>query len=158
MGSMFIILILTVVLALLSLFLNNIIYIVISLLGLFFNLAFLYISLNLEFLGIVQLMINMGGVVVLILFSILLTDQEKTPSLLKKNKKNYFLGFLAASSFVAIILKEIPQNTIKDQLNVPLSVLTKYLITNFLLSFELASFILLGVLILAVTLVRGVKS
>ena len=130
MGSMFVFLILIIILSLLSIFLNNIIYIVLSLIGLFFNLAFIYMSLDLEFLGIVQLMVNMGGVVVLILFSILLTDQEKNPKLLKKNKKNYLLATISTSFFLFIIMKSIPEHTLKEKVEIPLTVLTKYLITN----------------------------
>ncbi len=141
------------------LFSMNMLYLVLSLLSLFFLLAGYYLLMGIEFLGIVQLMVNLGGVVVLVLFTIFLTKQEGLEAFksLKRSLKQYIFGFFIASSVMIPVIKVVLVRE-GEFLNYPLEVLGQYLITDYLIPFEISSFLLLGTLIAAATLARGVKT
>ncbi|MBC8514768.1 NADH-quinone oxidoreductase subunit J [bacterium] len=63
----------------------NAVFLALALLG----VAALFITLNADFLGVVQVLLYVGGVVVLVLFSILLTRGEaKGGTYLNRNKQN----------------------------------------------------------------------
>lgn len=57
--------------------------------------AGLYVTLNAEFLGVVQILLYVGGVIILLLFGILLTrGSEKGPQYLNRNKQSLPAGAL----------------------------------------------------------------
>ena len=63
----------------------NAVFLAMSLLG----TAALYITLNADFLGIVQILLYLGGIIVLVLFSILLTrGEERGSEYVNRNKQN----------------------------------------------------------------------
>jgi NADH-quinone oxidoreductase subunit J len=64
----------TVVSACIVVFSRNIIYAAFSLLFTFFGVAGLYVLLNADFLAVTQLLIYVGGILVLLLFGVMLTN------------------------------------------------------------------------------------
>jgi NADH-quinone oxidoreductase subunit J len=65
----------TIVSAAVVVFSNNIVYSAFSLLFTFFGVAGMYVLLSSDFLGITQLLVYVGGILVLILFGVMLTNR-----------------------------------------------------------------------------------
>lgn len=78
----------------------NAVFLALSLIG----TAALFVTLNADFLGIVQLLLYVGGVIILLLFGILLTrGAEKGPQYVNRNRQSLpaALGVLALSGWMA---------------------------------------------------------
>jgi len=138
-------------------FANKIIYSAFALLFTFIGFAGLYVFLGADFLAVTQIIIYVGGILVLILFGILLT--QKIYDLKALAAHNPLFLSLSGGLFVAIILAVIlsknPWFRLVDKaLNPTTSAIGKAILTDYLLPFEIASVLLLGALIGAVYLAR----
>ncbi len=82
---------------------RNIFYAALSLLVCLISLAGIYALLQAEFLAIAQLLIYAGGVLVLLIFGIMLTNRISGKPL-HTDSHNWFIGILLSVSFFALIL------------------------------------------------------
>ena len=148
---------LTIVSACMVAFSRNIIYSAFSLLGTFMGVAGLYIFLGADFVAAVQLLIYVGGILVLILFAVMLTHRitdvaitnraaGRIPALIVVGGLLYFL-IQTVTSTPWVKAKEViftaTTATIGDAF-----------LYDYLLPFELASLVLLAAMIGAVVLSR----
>ncbi len=148
----------TVVSAFIVVFSRNIIYAAFSLLFTFFGVAGLYVLLNADFLAVTQILIYVGGILVLLLFGVMLTS-----SVINVDIKTETIQTVPALVLVAIVagsLSGLFYSTWKDASAPEASVVTttptlgKMLMTSYLLPFEIASVVLLVALIGATFIAR----
>jgi NADH:ubiquinone oxidoreductase subunit 6 (subunit J) len=151
--------------ALIVVFTKNILYAAFALLGVLLGISALYVLANADFLAITQIVVYVGGVLVLIIFGIMLTqssvvslqNQQKIPA----SKSQYMLlstviafvffngllfAILKANLSEISWLKEIAEKEsyIKESTVADIGVL---LMTNYLLPFEIIALLLLVALI-----------
>lgn len=154
------------------LFTKNIMHACISLLGSLIGLAGLYVSLGADFVAVTQVMVYVGGVVILMLFAIMLTGGKDFVSRAQKllglvpimgSKFSYLIGGVVAL-FLFLINFKIIQNIISStpkagDLTYTSTVeeLGQLLITDHVLAFELSSILLLGALVGAAIISRPRK-
>jgi NADH-quinone oxidoreductase subunit J len=136
---------------------RNLIYSVFSLLFTFFGVAMLYVLLGADFLAVTQLMIYVGGILILLLFGVMLT--HKLYSLNLKTEVIQFLPGLIISLATFAILATVAWTTPwpLDPAKIvgpTTAVIGGQFLREYLLPFEVASVLLLIALIGATTLVR----
>jgi len=139
-------------------FTKNLVYAVWALLVVLLCMAIFYAFLGADFVATTQLMIYVGGILVLLVFGLIFSGKTKTekPFILVKNKQNVLSALLAVSvSF--ILSKEIWQIPLKlstqstEPTTTPIAVL---LFTKYIFAFEIAGILLLVALVGA-TLIAG---
>lgn len=140
-------------------FSRNIIYSAFSLLFTFFGVAGLYALLQADFLAITQILIYVGGILVLLLFGVMLTNRVVSVDI-----KTGTLQTVPALLIVAVVagsLSGIFYSTWKGIPAAAPSLMTtttkslgEMLMTSYLLPFEIASVILLVALIGAAMISR----
>jgi len=149
---------------------KNIMHSCVFLLFCLFGVAGLYASMSAEFLAVTQIIVYIGGVVVLMLFAIMLTGgrdyKSKLHSVLNLpplmgGQSSYFKGifiglviFSSLSFFFYHLLKYMPlkEHPVSDYKSIGMS-----LLSDNILAFELSSVLLLGALIGAATIARPLK-
>ena len=142
-------------------FSRNIIYSAFALLFAFFGVAGLYILLSADFLAVTQLLIYVGGILVLLLFGVMLTNK-----VIDVEMKTGTLQTLPASIIVAMtagtlcgvfyitdwkIVKDAPAFATTT------NALGQMFMTTYLLPFEVASVVLLVALVGAAMIARRDK-
>ncbi|MGE5315324.1 MAG: NADH-quinone oxidoreductase subunit J [Acidobacteriota bacterium] len=143
-------------------FSRNIVYSAFSLLFTFFGVAGLYVLLNSDFLAITQLMVYVGGILVLILFGVMLTN--KVVSVDIKTGTLQMIPATILSAVVAGILLTVFLYTGWAGAGAGADVKTtapkigEALITSHALLFEVASVVLLVAIIGAAMIARREKS
>jgi NADH-quinone oxidoreductase subunit J len=136
---------------------KNLVYAALSLLVTFAGVTALYIFLWADFLAGVQVVIYIGGIIVLILFGIMLTHRITSVNITQTNVQRgigmivalFILGFLFWMIVSTPWLQQTaaePTETVRD-----IGIL---LMTDYLLPFEVASVLLLAALIGAAMLSR----
>jgi NADH-quinone oxidoreductase subunit J len=149
----------TVVSALIVVFSKSIIYSAFSLLFTFFGVAGLYVLLQADFLAVTQILIYVGGILVLMLFGVMLTNKVVNVEL-----KTGTLHTIPALFLVAIVSgtlaglfystwKGIGIEAASTQVTTT-KALGNLLMTTYLLPFEIASVVLLVALIGAAMFAR----
>ncbi len=128
-----------------------------SLLFTFFGVAGLYVMMGADFLAGTQVLVYIGGVLILILFGILLTTKLPTADLFSHGGKRG-LGLLVGALLLALLLvvvfrtqwplvqPGVAEATSRD--------IGRGFMTTWLLPFEVASILLLGALVGALHLAR----
>ena len=148
----------TVVSAFIVVFSRNIIYSAFSLLFTFFGVAGLYVLLQADFLAVTQVLIYVGGILVLLLFGVMLTNKVVNVEI-----KTGTLHTIPALVLVAVVAGSLSGLFYSTWRNVgtpaPGSTTTtktlgEMLMTSYLLPFEIASVILLVALIGAALIAR----
>ncbi len=141
----------TVVSGFIVVFSKNIIYAAFSLLFTFFGVAGLYVLLQADFLAVTQILIYVGGIMVLLLFGVMLTNKVVNVEL--RTGTIHTIPALILVAVVAGSLAGVFYSTWKN-VTAPASALTTttkslgdMLMTGYLLPFEIASVILLVALI-----------
>lgn len=147
----------TVVSACIVVFSKNIMRAVFSLLFTFFGVAGLFLYLHADFLAVTQVLIYVGGVLVLLLFGIMLT-QRMVEGDVRTGRVQFLPAMIAIAllmGFLMVVIFKTPwqiqppanfQNTTAG-----IGVL---LMTEWLLPFEVASILLLAALVGAVSIAR----
>jgi len=136
---------------------NQLLYSAIALLFTLFGVAGLYIYLWADFIAGVQLLVYIGGINVLIIFGIMLTNRISSVRLSQTNLQQGVGGVFAFWVFlmISLIISKTqwhqvtaaePSSTVKE--------VGTLLMTKYLLPFEAASVLLLGALIGAAILSR----
>lgn len=133
-----------------------------SLIGLFACLAALYVSLQAQFLGAIQIIVYAGAIMVLFVFVIMLLNVRKEATALDKHRYLYilalpFAGLLAGEIIYALRYVE-KINISADKPVVGDSQSIGYgLYTSYLMPFELTSILILLAIVGSVVLARREK-
>ena len=153
----YLIAIITVGSAVIVAFSRNIIYSAFSLLGTFAGVAGLYVFLGADFVAAVQVLIYVGGILVLILFAVMLTHRI-TDVEITNRAVGRLPGLLVVGVFLALLVQtilETPWVKVKEVAHQPTTAqIGDLFLETYLLPFELASLVLLAAMIGAVVLSR----
>ncbi len=140
------------------LFTKNVLHAVLSLLAVFLGVSAMFVFAGADFLAITQLVVYVGGVLVLMLFGVMLTNRE-TGAVYPVSKNKYFIsGILSGFSVLGILGYVLLKN---QQVFLPVSgkaspaissvptvkVIGIGLMSEYVLVFELAGILLLLALI-----------
>lgn len=139
---------------------RNVIYSAFFLLFTFFGVAGIYVLLAADFLAVVQIMVYVGGILILLLFGVMLTNKitnvdirTGTANLLPAS---IAVGLLMGALVSAMLFSswrvqdtQVPETTIKN--------LGALLVTDYILIFELLGILLLIALIGAASIARRDK-
>jgi NADH-quinone oxidoreductase subunit J len=158
-AAFFVFAIITVLSAFIVVFSKNVMYSAFSLLFTFFGVAGLYVLLQADFLAMTQILIYVGGILVLMLFGVMLTNKivnvelksgtlHTIPALLLVAIVSGTLAGLFYSTWKGVDAPSLPDQTTTTK------TLGEMLMTSYLLPFEIASVILLVALIGAAMFAR----
>lgn len=143
-------------------FSKNLVYSAFSLLGTFVGVAGLFVLLGADFIAIIQLLVYVGGIMVLYLFAVLMTSGISDVKL--TNRSIAVKAAVPAAVFLFLLLGKLIFSTEWFVAAEPAKFepttarIGDALLTEYMLPFELASVLLLGTLVGAVALGRrGVK-
>ncbi len=136
---------------------RNVVYSAFGLMGALLGTAGLYAFLAADFLAVVQILVYVGGILVLTLFAIMLTHQIADVEI-----SNRSVGRLPAAAIVGVIaigmgiaLFRAPWKQVPPREPMPTTYgIGEAFLTDFLLPFELASVVLLTALVGAIVLSR----
>lgn len=138
---------------------RNIVYSAFSLLGTFLGVAGLYVFLSADFLAVAQLLVYVGGVLVLFLFAVMLTNRIDNVKV-----SNVSMGLIpatlatvATTALLAFVSVRAPWKTTPGaagELKPTAEALGELFLNQYLLPFEIASVVLLVTLIGAVVVAR----
>ena len=140
-------------------FSRNIMYAAFSLLFTFFGVAGFYVLLNADFLAVTQVLIYVGGILVLLLFGVMLTSRVVSVEIKSGTLQTgpamvivaIIAGTLAGLFYTAWKSVPVPPQPLQPTTTVSLG---QMLMTSYLLPFEVASVILLVALIGAAMMAR----
>lgn len=127
------------------------------LLGTLTGVAGLYLMLGADFLGMTQIMVYIGGINVLLLFGIMLTQKEPVYVAAAKKTVAKAPALMMGVAVLAVLLGCILNTKwrISQSVDVPTSkAIGTYLMTDYILPFEIVSVLLLVVLVGAAYLAR----
>jgi NADH-quinone oxidoreductase subunit J len=148
----------TVVSAFLVVTSRNILYSAFSLLFTFFGVAGLYALLSADFLAVTQILIYVGGILVLLLFGVMLTnrviDVEVTTSTLRTVPALLIVAVVAGSLTGVFYSTWRWTSLPPSDLTTTTPAIGTLLLTTYLLPFEIASVLLLVALIGAALISR----
>jgi len=136
---------------------RNIVYSAFSLLATLFGVAALFAWLSADYLAITQLIVYVGGVLVLFLFAVMLTnkitDSEDSNPLV--NVTAALPVGLAMGALLVTVAVQTPWEVLaKTTSTETTSLVGNALLTEYLLPFEAASILILGALVGAVMMAR----
>ena len=128
----------------------NLVHSAVSLLITLFGVAGLYVFLYADFLAATQIVIYVGGILVLIIFGVMLTNKIDKP-VIASDSSNKVIGLFVSSfifSMLAIIVLQTPWNINSDISQGPSTVelIGHLILGKYLLPFELISVLLLAAL------------
>jgi NADH-quinone oxidoreductase subunit J len=149
--------ILTVVSAGIVVFSKNIIYSAFSLLVTFFTVAGIYVLLNADFIAITQLLIYVGGILVLMLFGVMLTTNATNVELNTQTLKALpatIVVAIVSALLVSTVISTKWQSNESAPMETTVKGLGELLLTKYLLPFEIASIVLLVAIVGAAFLAR----
>ena len=152
---------------------KNIMHSCIFLLASLIGIAGLYATLGADFVAVTQIMVYVGGVVILMLFAVMLTGGKDFVSRAQNllglapamgNKWTYGVGSLVALVFLATNVKLImnivqthTQKTFGNEFPSTVNQIGHLLVKEHVLAFELSSVLLLGALVGAAIIARPRK-
>ncbi len=143
-------------------FSKNIIYSAFSLLFTFFGVAGIYVLLNADFLAVTQLLIYVGGILVLLLFGVMLTNKVIDVELKTGTLQTVPASMIVAATagvlcgvFYITDWRIIPSTIAMDATTAELG---NMFMTTWLLPFEIASVVLLVALVGAAMIARKDKA
>jgi NADH-quinone oxidoreductase subunit J len=149
--------IITVGSALMVAFSRNIIYSAFSLLGTFAGVAGIYVFLGADFVAAGQLLIYVGGILVLLLFAVMLTHRI-TDVEITNRAAGRIPALIVTGVFIYLLVqtvRETPWVKAKEIIYQPTTAkIGDLFLDSYLLPFELASLVLLAALIGAVVISR----
>ncbi|UCH61747.1 MAG: NADH-quinone oxidoreductase subunit J [Fidelibacterota bacterium] len=137
---------------------RNLVYSAVALMGTLFGVAGLYVFLYADFMAAVQIVIYVGGILVLIIFGVMLTNKIATPVLIQTSMPNRALAavvvFLIFLGLTTLLFRTpwhegatvAPEGTV--------ATIGQALLTKYLIHFEVAGVLLLLALLGAAYLSR----
>ena len=136
---------------------SQLIHSAVSLLFTLFGIAGLYVFLYADFMAATQVIIYVGGILVLIIFGVMLTNKIDTPSIVSSSS-NQVLGFFASLFLLFLQLGVVFKTDWKlgpiNELDSTVNIIGRLLLQDYLLAFEIISVLLLASLIGAAFLSR----
>lgn len=149
---------LTIAAGLFILFSKNLIYGAFALFVAFLGVAALYVLAGADFLAVSQIMIYVGGILVLLIFGIMLTQQkEKSDDASRHNRVEVpvtrkWWGFLIGGGFFVLLVRVIAASDFRmagEEMSSKSTIKTigVELMTSHLLPFEIAAILLLVALV-----------
>lgn len=134
--------------ALYFVFAKHPLYSILSLIVTFFSVAGLFILLNAQFLGIVQIIVYAGAIMVLFLYILMMLNLNKNDEGQKKNKMKFLSVLATGLVFIGILgaYRGFSQGKI-EAINTEVGLtknLGKVLFNEYVLPFELASILILA--------------
>jgi NADH-quinone oxidoreductase subunit J len=152
---------------------KNIMHSCIFLLGSLIGIAGLYATLGADFVAVTQIMVYVGGIVILMLFAVMLTGGKDFASRAQNllglaptmgNKWTYGVGLFVGLVFLltnikllSSIMKSYPEKTFGNEFPSTVSQIGHLLVKEHVLAFELSSVLLLGALVGAAIIARPRK-
>jgi NADH-quinone oxidoreductase subunit J len=152
---------------------KNIMHSCIFLLGSLLGISGLYATMGADFVAVTQIMVYVGGVVILMLFAVMLTGGKDFVSRAQNllglapsmgNKWTYAIGLLVAVVFlftnvqlIRNVVKSVPAKTFGPEFPSTVNQIGHLLIKDHVLAFELSSVLLLGALVGAAIIARPRK-
>ena len=136
---------------------NQLIYSAVALLFTLFGVAGLYVFLWADFIAGVQLLVYVGGILVLIIFGIMLTNRISSVRISHKSVQQGVGGVVVIWLFIFLSIVVIKTPWFNQPAMEPTSSVAqvgRLLLTKYLLPFEVVSVLLLGALIGAAVLSR----
>jgi len=137
-------------------FARNPLYAILSLIVTMFSIAGMYILLNAQFLGIVQVIVYTGAIMVLFLYILMMLNLNKEDESKKENLPKFIGIFSVCILFVGMLgaYKGLSGKTVAES-NIDYSVgltknLGRLLFNEYVLPFELASILILAGIVGAV--------
>jgi NADH-quinone oxidoreductase subunit J len=138
-------------------FSRNIVYSAFALMGTFLGVAGLYVTLGADFLGVVQVLIYIGGILVLVLFAVMLTHRIGDVEVSNRAVGRAPALVVVGGVFTLMVTAVMQGGWAAREIG-PVAPTTagigEALLTTYVLPFELASVVLLAALIAAVVLSR----
>ncbi len=138
-------------------FTKNVIYAAFSLLATLFGVAALYIFLSADFLAAIQILVYVGGILVLIIFGVMLTHRVMDVELRVKTIQ-VFPAFIALVLMIVVLVTVAVETkwAFKAFDRIPSSTrgIGTLIMNDYLLPFEVVSVLLLMALVGAVLLAR----
>lgn len=154
----YVVAVLTVASGAYAVFSGNIVRAVFSLLGTFFGVAVLYGFLAADFLAVVQVLVYVGGILVLMLFAVMLTSNIETVQQ-SSRAGSVLLGIAVGAGLLVLLVTlalQVPWQGAEGAAYVPTTAsIGELLLSKALLPFEVVSVVLLGVVIGAVVIARS---
>ena len=136
---------------------SQLIYSAVSLLFTLFGVAGLYVFLYADFMAATQVIIYVGGILVLIIFGVMLTNKIDKPSIANASQNQIVAASVTIVFFIAqvfVILNTKWINNGGEPLEETVRDIGRLLMKEYLLPFEIVSVLLLAALIGAATLAR----
>ncbi len=153
--------VLTISSALVVLFFNKIIYAAISLIISLLAIAGIFTLLGHDFLASTQIMVYVGGVLILIIFGIMLTKKTSDKKSLSTQKRHPLFGVLVGTSTLgglSYLLFQSGKTTSLLPYKQGTKEIGKLLMTDYLLPLEIISILLLVVLIGSVYIASKIET
>lgn len=150
----------TVISAVIVVFNKNVIHSAFSLFFTLFAVSGFFVLLRADFIAITQIMIYVGGILILLLFGVMLTTkvtdlQIRAKTLNMLPSVIFSVGIIAILIFIIISTKwNVNQPSMNEE---TVSQIGKMLLTDYLLPFEIASIVLLVALIGSAMFARRIK-
>ncbi len=136
---------------------RNAVYAALSLIINFFSIAGLYLTLQAEFLAVIQVIVYAGAIMVLFLFVIMLLNLEDEPGVTRFDARRG-LAFLLGLAFIAelaFVFRSFQEKGLEGDFTYgKVEPIGEMLMTQFLFPFEIISVILLAALIGAIIVAR----
>jgi NADH-quinone oxidoreductase subunit J len=140
---------------------RNIIYSAFSLLFTFFGVAGLYVLLNADFIAVAQLLIYVGGILVLLLFGVMLTNRVVNVDIktgtLQTFPASILVVFTAGALCGIYYITDWKMIEHVQEVKSTTTSLGEMFMTSYLLPFEIASVVLLVALVGAAMIARKDK-
>lgn len=137
-------------------FFRNILHAALALLGTLGGMAGLYLFLGADFLGVAQILVYVGGILVMLLFAVLLTNRigEVRVSNLALGRRTAVPVAAIGGGVLAALLWRTPWPTTEAVPTPTTARLGDAFLREYLLPFELASIVLLMALVASMVLAR----
>lgn len=143
--------------ALFIMFTKNILYAALALMTTFLSMAVIFIFLGAEFVAITQILVYVGGILILLVFGIMITNKTGSNKVISLTY-NKVLGFVAGGALFIILFKGITLanfaaldwNKDSELLEPSIATFGQTLMTDYVLAFEIIGLLLLLALIGAV--------
>jgi len=136
---------------------RNIVHSAVSMVFCFLGVAFLFALLNSELLAVIQVLIYVGAISVVIIFAIMLTEQQQGGFGLFFNRQSIFALPLTVAVAVVLAVVLLSSKALPDAskaLNPGLDKVAALLFNRYVFPFELVSLVLLAAMVGAIVLAR----
>ena len=136
---------------------KNLVHAAVCLFFSLFIIAGFYIILYADFLAAVQVIVYVGGILVLIIFGVMLTNKLEKPSINISSMNQFLASALCSTLFILFTFTIYNTNwkiSNTAEIQDSSAIIGRLILNEYLLQFEIVSILLLGALIGAATIAR----